>query len=136
VILTTHKEKTMLWTLRTAALGASLLAAFIAPVWAASSGNLCGFTGGNPDKGANLYAQSCAACHGDDGRGTIPGAPDFTKKGGVLSKPASRLTDRLQNGFSSPGSPISMPPRGGNPNLSNQDIRDIHAYLYKSFGCG
>jgi mono/diheme cytochrome c family protein len=28
--------------------------------------------------GRQVYTQACAVCHGADGRGTIPGAPDFT----------------------------------------------------------
>lgn len=97
---------------------------------------VCDFAGGNPTRGAAIYAQTCVACHGSDGRGRIPGAPDFTKKGGVLSKPHSALQVHIEHGFSSQSSPISMPPRGGNPGLTDQDIRDVHAYLHKAFGCG
>ena len=97
---------------------------------------VCGFSGGNPTHGAAIYAQTCVACHGADGRGRIPGTPDFTKRGGVLRKPHAALQAHILHGYSSPNSPISMPPRGGNPGLTDQDIRDVHAYLHKAFGCG
>jgi len=97
---------------------------------------VCGFAGGNPTHGAAIYAQTCVACHGANGRGRITGAPNFTRKGGVLSKPHSALQAHIVRGFSSTNSPISMPPRGGNPGLTDQDIRDVHAYLHKRFGCG
>lgn len=104
--------------------------------WAAGSPTLCGFKGGNPDHGKIIFQQTCSACHGADGHGAIPGTPDFTKKGGVLSKPHSALAAHIENGFSSPDTPMSMPPRGGNPGLSDQDIKDVHAYLHQAFGCG
>jgi mono/diheme cytochrome c family protein len=97
---------------------------------------VCGFSGGNPTHGATIYAQTCVACHGPDGRGRIPGTPDFTKNGGALSRPHTLLQTHIQQGFSSPNSPMSMPPRGGNAALTDQDIRDVHAYLHKRFGCG
>jgi mono/diheme cytochrome c family protein len=97
---------------------------------------VCGFAGGNPTHGGAIYAQTCVGCHGSDGRGRIPGAPNFTTRGGVLSKPHAVLEAHIKNGFSSPDSPVSMPPGGGNPNLTGQDIRDVHAYLHQAFGCG
>ncbi len=97
---------------------------------------ICGFKGGNPTHGAEIYAKTCVSCHGADGKGAIPGTPDFTKKGGVLSHPHTALEDHIKNGFQSPGSPMPMPARGGNTALSDRDIRDVHAYLHKAFGCG
>jgi mono/diheme cytochrome c family protein len=96
----------------------------------------CGFTGGDAARGDKVYHTTCVACHGEDGRGVVPGAPDFTKKGGVLSKPHSSLTLHIKNGFHSPGKPLAMPPKGGNPDLTDQDIKDVHAYLHHRFGCG
>jgi mono/diheme cytochrome c family protein len=105
-----------------------------APVGAVET--VCGFAGGNPTHGGAIFAQTCVACHGSDGRGRFAGAPDFTRKGGVLSKPHAVLEAHIKNGFKSPNSPVAMPPGGGNPGLTDQDIRDVHAYLHKAFGCG
>lgn len=95
----------------------------------------CGLTGGNVANGDKIYHETCVACHGPDGHGTVPGAPDFTKKGGPLSKPHSVLTAHIKNGFHEPGKPLAMPPKGANPSLSDQDIKDVHAYLHHQFGC-
>ncbi len=76
---------------------------------------ICGFAGGNPTHGGAIYARTCVACHGSNGRGRIPGAPNFAGKGGVLSKPHAVLEAHIKNGFSSPNSPVSMPPGGGDP---------------------
>ena len=96
----------------------------------------CGFTGGDVANGDKVFHETCVACHGEDGHGAIPGAPDFLKKGGVLSKPHSVLTAHIKNGFQAPGNPMAMPPKGANPDLSDQDLKDVHAYLHHRFGCG
>jgi mono/diheme cytochrome c family protein len=92
----------------------------------------CGFTGGDADAGSAIYHQTCVACHGEDGHGPVFGAPDFRKKGGVLSKPHAILLQHIKNGFREV---TAMPPKGGNPGLSDKDIANVHAYLHKQFGC-
>lgn len=115
---------------------AAALIVLSAPSLGAAAEAVCGFDRGDPDHGAALYAQACSACHGADGRGVIPGAPDLTKSGGVLSQAHDVILDRIENGYSTAGSPIAMPPRGGDPNLSDEDIEDIVADMYDEFGCG
>ncbi len=116
-------------------LAVALWLTMVASAFGADAGN-CGFNEGDPDAGKRIYRYSCLSCHGSNGKGAIPGAPDFNKKGGVLSKPHSALTDHIANGFRSPGSPMAMPPMGGNPNLTEKDMLDVHAYLHQRFGCG
>ena len=96
---------------------------------------ICGFSGGDPGHGNAIYAQACASCHAANGKGKLPGIPDLTKKGGVLTKPHSALQDHIVNGFKSPGARMAMPPRGGKRNLTDQDMKDVHAYLHNAFGC-
>lgn len=108
---------------------------FILIGFAAQARADCGFAGGDWNAGDKIYHETCVACHGGDGRGTIPGAPDFTKKGGPLAKPHNLLTSHIKNGFQAPGAPMAMPPKGGNPDLSDQDIMNVHAYLHHRFGC-
>lgn len=96
----------------------------------------CGFSEGDPAAGKTIYRRTCVGCHGANGKGVIPGTPNFNKHGGVLSKPHSALTDHIKNGFRSSGKPMPMPPKGGNPRLTDKDIRDVHAYLHQHFGCG
>lgn len=89
---------------------------------------------GDAEKGQAIYSQSCAACHGPDGKGGLPGAPDLSAKDGVLKSSDSVLTDRITNGYQSKGSPMAMPPKGGNSSLTAQDISDVLAYMRKRFG--
>lgn len=84
--------------------------------------------------GVDLYQGSCMACHGANGKGAIPGLPDFTDTNGRLSKSDSELMNNIVNGFQTPGGVMPMPPRGGNANLSDADIAAILAYVREAFG--
>jgi len=74
------------------------------------------------------------ACHGADGTGLMPGVPDFTAADGPLSKPADLLLQHISDGFQSPGSPMAMPAKGGNPALNEADIRAVLGYVKGRFG--
>ena len=89
---------------------------------------------GQEVSGQDIYDGSCASCHGADGKGRVPGAPDFTARSGVLSKPDDVLVKHITEGFQSPGSPMAMPANGGNPNLGETNIRNVLAYLRGTFG--
>ena len=90
--------------------------------------------GASLENGRAAYEISCAVCHGAGGKGDIPGVPDFTKKGSSLSKSDQELFQNILNGYQSPGSFMEMPPKGGNQDLTEQDIRDIILYLREEFG--
>ncbi len=83
--------------------------------------------------GSDIYAQTCIACHGANGKGTVPGAPNFSRSGGVLSQSDEVLLDHVKNGFKSAGSPMAMPARGGNASLNDADIRGVIEYLKSEF---
>lgn len=106
--------------------------------WAAAIGALVLTVGAHANvdalaNGKNVYEGTCIACHGADGTGALPGVPDFTDKGGVLSNPDELLVERVLNGFQSEGSPMAMPAKGGNPNLTESDVRDVVRYLHSEF---
>lgn len=84
--------------------------------------------------GGRTYATTCVACHGANGKGTIPGVPDFTAANGRLTKSDADLLRNMINGLQSPGSPIPMPAKGGNPSLSDQDMANALAYIRKTYG--
>ncbi len=84
--------------------------------------------------GIDIYSQTCVACHGNNGKGTVPGAPDFTRSTGVLSQSDETLFQHIKLGFKSPGSAMAMPPKGGNMSLTDGDIKVIVEYLQEAFG--
>ena len=97
-------------------------------------GGMMGRQQGQGMTGQEIYDGNCLACHGADGKGRVSGAPDFTASNGVLSKPDDVLVKHITEGFQSPGSPMAMPAKGGNPNLTETDIRNVLAYLRETFG--
>ncbi len=90
---------------------------------------------GNPQAGKAVYEETCIACHGKNGRGAIPGVPNMTATGGSLSKPDDVLIANITNGFRSGKAPLSMPPLGGNPDLTDDDVVNVLGYMRKTFGC-
>lgn len=83
------------------------------------------------ESGQAVYQSTCVACHGAEGEGALPGVPDLT---GPLSKPDDVLMDHIINGFQTPGSPMAMPPKGGNPALTREDIEQVPRYMRETFG--
>jgi len=84
--------------------------------------------------GQAIYAQTCIACHGANGKGTIPGVADLTDRQGALAKPDVELLTSISEGFQSPGSMLAMPANGGNPALTEEDVSAVLAYLRTQFG--
>lgn len=84
--------------------------------------------------GEAIYNQTCVACHGADGKGAMPGVPDLSRKDGPLAKSDEKLLKRIIEGFQSPGSPMAMPAKGGNPSLTDQDIREVLSFLRSTLG--
>lgn len=85
------------------------------------------------ETGEDLYNGTCIACHGSDGVGTIPGTPDFSAENSPLQKTDDELVRNIMAGFQSPGSPMAMPAKGGNPALTEEDARRLVAYLRAAF---
>ena len=88
---------------------------------------------GDVGRGETVYNQTCVVCHGADGKGAIPGTPDL---GTRLSQPDDVLFEHVEDGFQSPGSPLAMPARGGNPALGDQELIDAICYMRSKFGGG
>lgn len=88
---------------------------------------------GDPKKGDQIFHSICFACHGFDAKG-IPGLG----KPLIGSSFASSLTDAELVAFIAKGRDTSdplnttgqvMPPRGGNPSLTDQDLLNVVAYI-------
>jgi len=85
------------------------------------------------DSGQNIYEETCSACHGDNGKGAIDAAPDFTKPDGRLSKSDKVLIKHITEGFQTEGSQMAMPEKGGNEDLTDKDIKNVLKYMKKKF---
>lgn len=88
---------------------------------------------GDAAVGETLFQNTCAACHGPDAKGLPDLGKDLT-----TSEFVKGLTDAELVAFITEGRPISdpantrgvaMPPKGGNPALSDEDLFDIVAYI-------
>jgi mono/diheme cytochrome c family protein len=89
---------------------------------------------GDPNKGASLFGQNCATCHGASlGGGIGPALNPIAKLPGVANPlDPNYLIDIITNGRKhQPGDPgtADMPVKGGNPNLTDQNIKDLAAYI-------
>jgi mono/diheme cytochrome c family protein len=90
-------------------------------------------TGTAAERGEALFNTTCIACHGPGGEGIEGLGKPLT-----TSEFAAGLTDGELLAFIDAGRPaddplnttrIAMPPRGGNPSLSDADLLDIIAYV-------
>jgi len=79
---------------------------------------------GDPNRGAVLYAQNCAVCHGANGEGRI-GVP--LAKHWPAIRPDLRVKTTIENGVSGSPMPAWSQQKGGP--LSDEDINDIVAFV-------
>lgn len=106
---------------------------YTAPIASRASPRLGAVPGGEVVDGETAYSQTCVACHGADGRGVLPGVPDMTAAAGPFAKSDEVLLDHIIDGFQTPGSPMAMPSRGGNPQLSDADLSAVLDYMKEAF---
>lgn len=88
---------------------------------------------GDAEKGKAIFATTCAACHGPAGEGVQGLGKDMTK-----SEFIAGLSDEELVAFVKTGRPIGdplnttkvdMPPKGGNPALTDEQLTDIVAFI-------
>ena len=88
---------------------------------------------GNAEHGKQIYSQICIACHGPEAKGVQGLGKDLTTSTFVAEKSDAEMVDFLKVGRD-PSDPlnttgVAMPPKGGNPALSDQDMLDIVAFV-------
>lgn len=83
--------------------------------------------------GQQLYSRSCAACHGQIGEGVANLGPSLVENPFVDGLNDTALLEFISIGraASDPSNEtgMPMPGKGGNPNLSNEDIRSIIVFI-------
>jgi cytochrome c5 len=90
------------------------------------------------ENGKRVYQGTCIACHGADGTGALPGVPNLTRLDGFNKNSHSdfalfKHVEHVEKGLKRPGDPMAMPPNGGNPNLTDEDIHDALIYMRAEF---
>ena len=101
----------------------------------ASAWGLVEATGANEQNaGCDIYNRSCVACHGSDGAGAMPEVPDLTEADGPLVKPDDVLLRSIIDGVDRSDSPVPMPPMGGDPELTEDDARQVLEFIRVEFG--
>ena len=89
---------------------------------------------GDPQKGAALYAQNCATCHGASLEGGIGATLNPIDKLPGVTNPLDPafLIGIITNGrVHQSGDPkqTDMPAKGGNSSLTDKDVQDLAAYI-------
>ena len=97
----------------------------------------CGEGGSSTDRdtaaGHRLFMANCGLCHGQSGEGKPMLGKGLRDNQFVASQSDEELVKFLQEGrradhpLNERG--VDMPPRGGNPGLTDDDLRQIVAYL-------
>ncbi len=88
---------------------------------------------GNVADGADVYMRSCASCHGGDATGVTGLGKPLIGSAFIAGQSEEELALFIEIGRerNDPANTtgVEMPPKGGNPSLSSQDLRDVAAYL-------
>jgi disulfide bond formation protein DsbB len=88
---------------------------------------------GDPAAGQQLFATTCAACHGPAGEGVQGLGKDMTQSEFIAGLSDEELIAfinvgrRIDDPLNTTG--VDMPPKGGNPTLTEEKMADIVAYI-------
>jgi disulfide bond formation protein DsbB len=88
---------------------------------------------GDAAQGEELFAKTCAACHGPQGKGIEGLGRDMTTSEFIAEKSDEELAEFIKVGRR-PDDPLNttgvdMPPKGGNPSLTDEGLYDIVAFI-------
>ncbi len=93
-----------------------------------------GAVAGDPAKGKEVFMGTCSACHGPDAKGLPGSGKNLVNKSDWMKKQSD--ADLLA--FVKKGRPstdpvnttgVDMPPKGGNPSLNDDDLKNVIAYI-------
>jgi mono/diheme cytochrome c family protein len=88
---------------------------------------------GDAAKGKTVFEGTCISCHGPDAKG-LPGlGKNLTTSEFVAQQTDKQLLDFIKKGrpASDPANTnkVDMPPKGGNPALTDQDLVNVIAFV-------
>jgi len=88
---------------------------------------------GDAAAGEEIFDSTCVACHGVDAKG-LPGlGRDLTSNAFIAENPDDEMVAFLVVGRPADHpdneNGVQMPPKGGNPALSEDDLHDVVAFL-------
>lgn len=117
----------------------ALVAAPVGPTTDAEKAQALAAAGGDAElaeyiaHGTKLFGATCAACHGKEARGLQNLGKDLTRSEFSRKLDDDGLLAFLKRGRD-PSDPLNtskvgMPPKGGNPALSDDDLLDIISYM-------
>lgn len=86
-------------------------------------------------KGKQVFKTTCVACHGEDGKGIEGLGKNWFESEYIANSSDDELVEFLKVGrtiedpVNTTG--VAMPPRGGNPNLTDEDLKNVVLYMRK-----
>jgi len=85
------------------------------------------------EQGRQVYDRVCSVCHGQDARGMPALGKKLRGNAFTRSLSDSELVEFLKTGRSA-GDPrnqtgIDMPPRGGDPSITDEELQDVVTFL-------
>lgn len=88
---------------------------------------------GDAEKGKEIFNTTCFACHGEGGVGVQGLGKDMTTSTFIAGLSDEDLLAFIKQGRD-PSSPdnttgVAMPPKGGNPALTDEQLMDVIAYI-------
>ncbi len=88
---------------------------------------------GDAARGQELFVPTCGACHGPEGLGVENLGKDMTTSEFIAERSDEEMLEFVKVGRA-PDDPLNttgvlMPPKGGNPALSDEQLMDIIAYV-------
>jgi len=88
---------------------------------------------GDPEAGRDAFLITCIACHGPEGKGVTGLGKDLTTSEFLRTRSDEEMLDFLIAGrpASDPlnTTGVDMPPRGANPAFTDDDLKNIVAFL-------
>lgn len=80
-------------------------------------------------KGTVKFGKTCATCHGADAKGMLNLGSDLTISEFFRDSSNEELLAYVKVGRPADGTTAAMPPKGGFPDLTDEDIMNIIKYL-------